>query len=37
MNNNIDVDIDKNILITALFFYDKDFFRTKILKPLFDE
>ena len=33
MNNKI----DKKILITALFFYDKEFFKTKILKPLFDE
>lgn len=30
-------DNNKEVLITALFFYDKDFFRTKILKPLFDE
>ena len=35
MNNKID--IDKEILLTSLFFYDKDFFRQKIIKPLFDE
>jgi len=35
MNNKIDD--YKERLITALFFYDKEFFRTKILKPLFVE
>lgn len=32
--NKID---DKELLITALYFYDKDFFKIKILKPLFDQ
>tara|TARA_B100001094_G_C18155323_1_gene786083 strand:+ start:1810 stop:2043 length:234 start_codon:yes stop_codon:yes gene_type:complete len=28
---------DKEILLTSLFFYDKDFFRKKIIYPLFYE
>ena len=31
------IDTDHELLITALYFYDKDFFKTKILKPLFNK